>query len=234
MLTIDEIFNKILIRSGHFVMKKRNIELDVDSFRELVEDALDIYSDSVPYSKKYTKNLSGSRQITLDENFDTDMARKPDWLSEVHPIRTTGMLYGYYPNTIYGWGYASKYQSEALNDPVTAPWDYNKDSGLLVVPYSGYYKIRAVWRHIIEETTDADGNKTYIVKTISGRDQAFLKLCQAMFMIGIGRSRRAFTLNDLPILMDASEIVSDGRELYQEVIEQDLPKYQKFHLSYGG
>ena len=55
-----------------------------------------------------------------------------------------------------------------------------------------------------------------------------------MFMIGIGRSRRAFTLNDLPILMDAGEIVSEGRELYREVIEEELPKYQKFHLSYGG
>jgi hypothetical protein len=51
--------------------------------------------------------------------------------------------------------------------------------------------------------------------------------------LGVGRSRRAFTLNDLPIIMDASEIVQEGRELYKEVIEEELPKYQKFYLAYG-
>lgn len=234
MLTIDQIFNKILIRSGHFIIKKKNIELDVDSFRELVEDALDIYSDSVPYSKAYRKDLTGARQITLDENFDTDIGRKPDWLSEVHPIRSTGTVYGYYPSTVYGWGYGSHYQSDSLSDPVQAPWSFDKDSGELVVPYSGFYKIRAVWRHTIEERFDDNGDPEFFVSTLGNRDQAFIKLCQAMFMIGVGRSRRAFTLNDLPIIMDAADIVSEGRELYKEVIDEELPKYQKLHLAYGG
>jgi hypothetical protein len=215
-------------------MNVKNIELDVDNFRELVEDALDIYSDQVPFSREYEKDLTGSRNLTLDETFDPELGRKPEWLSEVHPIRTTGTFYGHYLNSHNRSGYGSQYSTTELSEPTIAPWKYNKESGKLTVPYSGFYKIVGVYRHTIEKTQDDSGNMTWTVNTIGNRDQAFIKLCQAMFMIGIGRSRRAFTLQDLPILMDAAEIVSEGRELYKEVIDEELPKYQKFHLAYGG
>jgi hypothetical protein len=214
-------------------MKKKNIELDVDSFRELVSDALDIYSDSVPFVDERTLNLQGTRQITLNESVYEELDRSPDWVSECYPVRSTGTIYGYYPHQVYGYGYASYYQSEELSDPVQAPFKFDKKTKLLVVPYNGFYNVKACFRHEIQEEEIDNGKLQYVVKTITNKDQAFIKLCQAMFMIGVGRSRRAFTLNDLPIIMDAAEIVSEGRELYKEVIEEELPKYQKFYLSYG-
>jgi hypothetical protein len=212
-------------------MKKKNIELDVDNFRSLVEDALDIYSDSVPYVKEKTLNFEGSRNKNLEDR-DEIATNKPDWISECHPIRATGRIYGYYRN-FYGGKSYGKYQTENLSEPIQAPYNYDFESGNLTVAYDAIYKIRMCWRHVVEEIDGADKDKQFVVKTLGNRDQAFIKLCQAMFMIGVGRSRRAFTLNDLPIIMDASEIVQEGRELYKEVIEEELPKYQKFYLAYG-
>lgn len=232
MLTIDEIFNKILIRSGHFIIKKNNVELDVDRFRVLVQDALDVYSDFSPYHQEYTLNLQGARQQDLS-TLNPDFGRKPDFLSEVHPIRAAGTVYGNYPHTVHGHGYGSHYQSEELSDPIQAPWKYNKETGVLSAPYNTYYKVVAVWRHQIDET-EIDGVPTYVVRTVSGQDHPFIKLCMAMFMMGLGRSRKAFTLNDLPILIDSSEIVAEGRELYKEVIDEELKNKQKFYLAYGG
>lgn len=210
--------------------------MDVDSFRFLVEDALEQYSDSVPFSRVYESiNLQNARRITLDENFDEELKRKPDYLSEVHPIRSQGSVYGYFANVHYGRGYSSNYQSVELSDPTHAPWDYNHETGLLVVSYSAFYKVRAVYRHLLEEIEDTNtGDFTYCIKTMSLRDQAFIKLLQGKFLLGLGKSRRAFTLNDLPILMDASEIVSEGKEMVEEAENEIQEKYKKIRLSYGG
>ena len=60
-----------------------------------------------------------------------------------------------------------------------------------------------------------------------------MTLVRGMFLKGIGRSRRAFTLNELPILMDAGDLISEGEALVEKA-EQQMQNHQKFRLASGG
>lgn len=235
MLTINKIFDKVLSRSGNYILRQSNIELDVDRFRQLVSDALETYNEFVPFHKEYTIDLEGTRQFTFTADYDPDIGKIPDWISVAYPIRSAATVYAYFPQRLYSYGYyGTHYQSEILSDPILVPWTYDENKHVLHVPYNGYYKVVAVFRHTIDQTNDPVTNKpTFSISTVDDRDQAFIKLCLSLFLIGIGRSRRAFTLQELPVLMDAADLVQEGKDLWQEVLDQDLQRYQKFYLAYG-
>lgn len=226
-MNISDIFDRILLRSGQFILRKSNVEIDVDSFRILVEDALSIYNKAYPFTKQYDREVVYPRQLILDSNFDHDMGRAPNWVSEVTPVRYLGNAYS------LGSMIGSTPIDGELIDPVHAPWDFNKQTGALTVPYSAYYKIIACYYHQIDEVEDENsGEMIYEVKTITIQDGVFFKLLQGMFLMGIGRSRRSFTLNDLPITVDASEMASEGREMLDEA-KEDIKNIQKFYLAMG-
>ena len=221
-------FDRVLLRSGQYIIKKAKVDIDVDSFRILVEDALADYTKAVPYSCDYTLNLNNSRNFTFPEDFDETLLRRPDWLSEVTPISSFGSF-----QSILTYQ-RPEYRAVEVIDPIQAPWDYNVKTHLLVVPYSSFYKVVGVYDHIIVETfNNGTGETDFTVPTINLRDQLFFQLLRGMFLQGIGRSRRAFTLSDLPIVMDADQLVSDGVEMENDAKEK-LNNVQHFHLAYGG
>lgn len=221
-------FDRILLRSGQFILRKSKVEIDVDSFRILVEDALAEFNGFSPIDKTYNDvSFLGARSMTLDEDFDPAIGRAPSWLSIVRPIRSSSG--GYFP---YGKHRNSPHTE--LIDPIEAPWDFDIQSKILTVPFSDIYKITAVYDHVIVETDDPNspGNILYSVPSITYQDLDFFRLLQGMFLQSIGRSRRAFTLNDLPILMDADTIASEGTELIEKAIE-GLQDIQKIRLAWG-
>jgi len=223
-LRIEDIFDRILLRSGQFILRKSRIDIDIDSFRILVEDALSEYSGFVPYEKPYTMDFNSQRNFTFPDGWDTDLNRSPDWIAEATPINSFGSI-----NTILNY---SGSPQNALIDPIQAPWDYNKVNKTLTVPYSAFYKVVACYEHeIVSEVID--GVTVYSVPTIDRKDQPFFDLLKGMFLQGIGRSRRAFTLNDLPILMDAETLASEGDEIMERALE-GLQADQKFYLAFGG
>lgn len=226
-MKITDIFDRILLRSGQFIIKRGNIDIDVDSFRILVEDALSDYSGAVPYSCDYDMNFNSTRSFKFPDDFDSELNRSPDWISEVTPISSHGSIYSVLNQ---GLTATSRTAYSELIEPIQAPWDYNKKTKVLTVPYSAYYKVTGVYNHeIISEIID--GVEVYSIPTISREDQPFFDLLRAMFLIGIGRSRRAFTLNDLPITMDADQLASEGEALLEKATEA-LQNDQKFYLAF--
>jgi hypothetical protein len=224
-------FHKVILRSGQFIMKPKHIEINIDSFRMLVEDSLAIYSKASPHVEKYKVDLVSRRQFIWDSTFDRLGRDRPDWLSEVTPVRNANIPYfsplnqGQYNQGI------NKYTE--IIEPLEAPWDWNKTDKTLTVPYSATYEITACYRHIIESFEDEDtGEELYEVKTIDEYDHVFLKILRAMFITGLGRSRKAFTMNDLPILMDADQMASEGQQMLEEA-KQELQNIQKAYLAYG-
>ncbi|MCK5604741.1 hypothetical protein KAR91_22820, partial [Candidatus Pacearchaeota archaeon] len=207
-MNLNDIFRRILVRSGQYILKTKNIEIDVDTFSVLVEDALEIYNNSVPFEKLYHEQIYYPRQLVMDDNYDPEMKRAPNWLSEVNPVRIYGAGY----NAVLFGNYVPSGVAE-LSDPIQAPWNYEKP--VLTVPYSAKYNIRAVYHHIVEELEELDSNDQRMlgVKTISIADSGLFMLLQSYFLQGIGKSRRAFTMSDLPIVMDAEVLVSDGETL---------------------
>lgn len=229
-MLLKRVFEKIVIRSGQFLLNSNNIELNVERFRELVEDALGIYSKFCPYDEHVVTEFSSSRSISLTDSIIKNITGKdylgtPDWVSDVMPVRL------YAINPLYVFRNLDPNANSELATKSFLPFEYRKPN--LYVSISGEMDIHCVWNHRIIETEDIYGSITYDLPTISTDDNLFLKLVQGMFLQGLGKSRRAFTLNDLPITMDASEIASEGAELEREAMEQ-MENDQKFYLAFGG
>ena len=72
----------------------------------------------------------------------------------------------------------------------------------------------------------------YRVDTITDADDEFFEILTGKFMKALGRSRRAFTINELPITMDASELVSEGDEMIRAAEESLVEKEMKLYLAY--
>ena len=221
-------FDRILLKSGQFVLAKSKVEIDIDSFRILVEDALAVYSKLNPYHQTITKQIISPRQTIFSENnpFSSDLI-VPDWISEVTPIKFAGLSLSAFNMQQYAA------RSSELIDPIQAPWDYSKP--VLTVAFSSSYKITGVFKHRITRVAGSDDmavSDSFEVKTITYEDNIFFDLLQGLFLQGIGRSRRAFTLNDLPITMDADAIASEGKDIFESA-KETLAQQSKFYLSMG-
>jgi len=211
-LKIRDIFTRVILKSGQFLLHRKNLEIDLDAFRILVEDALAEYSKSIPYTKNLSLNLTASRSHTFMD--DSVLLRKPDWVAEATPTRFSGTVIPLFN---------AQSNSDIFNDVdegVFNPWLYNDSTYTLTVPYSAHYKVVTVYDHLVDTISNADGTFDYEVKTISPRDRFLFDLITGLFLQGIGRSRRAFTLNDLPITMDSDQIISEGKEMETQALEE--------------
>jgi hypothetical protein len=227
-MNIRDIFDRILLRSGQYIIRKAKVDIDVDTFRILVEDALADYSKAVPYECDYDLNMNASRNYVFPNDFDPVLLRSPDWLSEVTPISSFGSLH-----TVFGHRQSSDSYCSEVIDPIEAPWVFNSKTKNLTVPFSANYKVTACYKHRIVATLNTSTGETdFTIPTITIDDQIFFRFLQGKFLQGIGRSRRAFTLSDLPIIMDADQMVSDGVEMVDRANE-DMNNVQKFHLAFG-
>ena len=68
--------------------------------------------------------------------------------------------------------------------------------------------------------TGLGSNPYYDLPNITYLDYKFLKLVQGRLMQALGRSRKSFILNDMPVTSDAAEMVSIGKELEQEAMTE--------------
>lgn len=86
-------------------------------------------------------------------------------------------------------------------------WVYRKPD--VYANFSGDAEVEAIYQYIInpDDTVDVD-------------DDLFVDLVTALFLISIGRSRRAFTVEDIPISTDATDLVSEGQSLYDTVVNR--------------
>jgi hypothetical protein len=218
-----------MLMSGQFLLNSNRIEVDPDRFRHLVDDALARYSKHSPHEEHMFVQMS-QRNVRLTAEFVCGLTGKeylgePDWVSDVMPVR----LYGYNPFFIFK-NLDPNYNSD-LQEKTQMPFKYRKPD--LYVSISAEYDVHAVWKHkVIETQTEREGF-VYEVPTISIDDTVFFLLLQGMFLSSIGRSRRSFTLQDLPIAMDAAEIAAEGQEIVEKAMEE-IEDHQKFYLAWGG
>lgn len=226
-MDIQKIWERTLVTSSQFILRKAKIELDVDSFRVLVEDVIEEYNKCRPYSCEFDLYVGAVTYKFTPENDKSDLGLKrvPDWISECVPIRT-------FLNGIASIG--MNYNQSSTSELIIAtqyPFVYKK--GVLTVALVGNHKITAVYKHIIVEVTDpSTGKTTYDIPTITLADIWFFKLLKARFMQGIGRSRRSFSLSDIPITTDAEALVADGEALEEKTIE-DMHLNKNLALVYG-
>lgn len=222
-MKIEEIWERIRVRSGQFILAKANIELDVDNFRTLVEDALSEYNKSRPFEKHYNIFIGNPRNFRFTPEFDDEVSRVPDWIAEATPAR------GFSSSSSVFSPMTGGMSNSELIDPLQAPWKYRKP--LLSVSISGDHSITAVYNHVVTSVEEDNGNVYWECKTIDvNEDPWFFKLLQGMFLQGIGRSRRAFTMGDMPILMDGDQLFSEGQAIEEKALE-DIHLNKKIYLT---
>lgn len=225
-------FNRILIESGQFLLEVNGIELDRDRFVILVKTVLGTYNKYDPIDAKFNLDLRFSRKHTFTD--DSEPYGIPDWISSVTPIQinTTSASH---PPRIKSVGsliaYFGNYRSNPeLEEKCTFSIDYRKPH--LYLPIEEIVDVHAVYSHKLREE-ESFGNILYHIDTIDHSFDTFFDLLRAKFMIAIGRSRRAFTLQDLPISSDADQLVSEGKELENETMEELIENEGKQYLSWG-
>jgi len=221
-MTLQEIFDRVMIEAGQFLISSDEIELDQRKFKTLVERSLAYYSRYSPVVDHILVDIenSESRQFT----FDDTMYRYgiPDFIADLIPIRVSGVV----PY------YLREYDRPRsnLDIKVEFPWVYRKP--VLTVPTNAQFDIKAVYKHKLKNI-GTDKTPLWDVATISDDDQEFIDLITGRFMIAVGRQRRAFTINELPIQVDASTLVSEGQEKERTAKEEIQNNKIKFYLSWG-
>jgi hypothetical protein len=108
------------------------------------------------------------------------------------------------------------------------PYTYRKP--VLTLPFSADFELHCIWHHRLVKLEGDDD--TWGIDTINKDDDEFFDLLQAKFLQAIGRSRRAFTLNDLPITSDAADLVAEGKELEDKAMTDLIENKMKWYLAW--
>jgi len=200
MITLDELWQYLLEETGQSLFEGLpEITYDQEKFKRFVQSVLSVYSKYCPVERSFNITVTGLRY-----DFTNHEHGVPEWLSKVMLVS-------------YPWGVITGERRSLfdfkLTIPPLRPWIYRKP--VLYVSVNGVYDVIALYNHEIQE--DDSGN--YYIETINHDDDLFLKLLTGRFLQRIGRARRAFTLNELPITSDAAEIIAEGKEMETEVLE---------------
>lgn len=232
-ILLTELADVVMIRSGQFIVGPfENVQLDYDKFWKLCRGVIYEYQNHKPITKKFNLDIPQTGYRFTSPN------PIPLWVSKVVPINGYGASSGFGSGGIGGSGdFAIITPHQAINlargasmggaggglssmFPQPSPFFFEYRDEVLYVSQSGMMDITAHYPYTWTETVDNDGKVTEVL--IDGIDPShdqYIELVLADFLVAVGRSRRAFTLNDLPITMDAPDLVSEGLELRDKVKE---------------
>ena len=229
-ILLTDLADIVMIRSGQFIVGAfENVQLDYDKFWKLCRGVIYEYQNHKPITKKFNVNVpqSGYRFASPDP--------APLWISKVIPINGYGAGMG--SGGFGGNGdFAIITPHQAINlarsasmggssvvssmFPQPSPFFFELRDDILYVSSSGMMDVTAHYPYTWAETVDDEGKVTEVL--LEGLDPShdqFIELVLADFLVAVGRSRRAFTLNDLPITMDAPDLVSEGLDRREKVKE---------------
>jgi hypothetical protein len=229
-MNIQDIFKRILVKSGQFLLRTDNIELDPDRFKMLVEEVLAVYNEYRPKEGRLLVNVGSPRTVTFDETTTSEegYTGPPAAIVDAVPVRPTAVNMYY----LRGMGFKNVPSGGYLQDKKFTPFKYNNPK--LTVAYSGDYDVEAIYHYEIVTSQDSSGTIIHDVPDLEVKDIYFFNMLQGKFLQSLGRSRRAFTINDLAITMDADQITSEGDEIYEKAFEQLVDNAARFYLAYGG
>jgi len=221
-MILQDMFERVLLNSGQFQISQDRIEINIDRFKTLVDQVVGIYNHYDPIDKHIFIEINTSRQYTFQIDTVTPDG-PPDNIVEIIPVRISGV----YPF------YLRDYDRPKSNLDVKTefPWEYRKPT--ITIPIQGEYDMHVIyWHKVIKD--ESVNPIQYRVDTIDDSYNEFMKLLTAKFMIGLALSRRAFTVNDLPITTDATTLADNGRELEKEAMEEIKTNKHKFYLAWRG
>lgn len=224
-MTLKELFDRALTNSGQFQYAQDRIELNVDAFKTLVMTCLGQYNSYVPWTANLFRSIQASRQWTFTiDNSPEVKGAIPKNIVSVTPVRIAGVV-PYYFRDLGG-------PTSTVQAKEEYPFVYRKPT--ITVPVSADYDLLCTFDHELKKVAPEDNSDQYEITTITDNDPVFIDLVTAKFLIGLGRSRRAFTMSDIPLLTDASDLVSEGKDMLAQAEEDMAEKQGKWYLAWGG
>lgn len=217
-MRLSEILDYVMVESGQWVVGDLDdLSLSYERFWVLCRSVLNTYHKSIPYTK--SENIYITKSYTFQKVWDDDslplnertlIKDIPSWVSSVLPV-------GYSAITNMALGiqlFQSLDNSKAPQQPTNWIWRYEEPT--LYVPYTGELDVR--WHSNYPYQLIKGDSGLLVDVDIQGlqSDEAFFKIMTGKFLQAIGRSRRAFTLTDIPVNMDSDSLVSEGKDLEAE------------------
>lgn len=208
MITKDQMIEYLLVNSGQYLLGDfvTTSGMEEKYFIALVKSVLVTYSNFIPVEKRKTMKLFNG--LKFDGKNGQDI---PQFIVEIRNKNQNvvgNILFGTNKNSVI-----SKHH-----------WEFNSDNSLSFRYPQGYYEVHYAVNHKYDE-------ETHSIDTLSEGDPLFLDLFTAQMMLSIGKSRRAFLLNDLPFTIDADSLVSEGESLKDSTMEK-LKERSRHYLGY--
>lgn len=201
-MTLTEIVDYLLVQSGQYILK--DFDKTLLSYKQLwrlIEPELLRYGKYRPVVKTFNMYLPSTSYTFL-----TDI---PDWISNVRPIEGS--------RSSIQSVFASNVTSN-LNIPRQFVWKYEKPR--LFCQYEGLFDITGMYLYsTVIENDDSGEIYDVVINNLDFSHTSFLDLIHGKFLMTIGKSRRAFTINELPITMDGDTLASEGESLYNDAKE---------------
>jgi hypothetical protein len=210
--TLNELIELVFLESGEFIVGNLEaINLDKDKFWLMTKRVLMVYNKYKPY--KVTQNIEvSSGKYTYDVSMTYGI---PSWISSVIPVDISNPFDLFY--------YAQRRLEEQIDEysllEIPRGFEWRYESPCLYVSSNGTMDVTEMHDHKYTETRVNGIIKNVTFDTMDDYDEHLIDLVTAKFLVAIGRSRRAFTLADLPITMDSDLLVSEGNELWNKSIE---------------
>ena len=247
-MLLTELIDIVMAESGQFITSDPGAENPLEClgvskelfYKGIVRPICALYERYRPLTRHFNRTAlpTGNAEATVifgsgdaDPDFDAseifdprvalanrDPGRTPKWISEVIPVNVltvAGILY-----LIQETRFTNVAEQSLLHEPRTFLWRY--EAPILYLTETGGMDITAHYSFVREELFDSEGKFVDVdmEDVDEGTDRIFIDLVIAKFLKKIGRSRRAFRLNDLPIEYDAAELVGEGIELEREARER--------------
>ena len=227
-MTLREIFEHVLINSGCAILGEKNVELKINDFSRIVEQCVSYMNKYDPDDRRIHIHVSKRFVYKFTGEEEGSLNRIPAWISDVIPTQLINTAYLPRWQPVLG-----RFMQHMIPDQFV--WNYQAPD--LYLDRDGRFEVHACYHHPSlpisgQVCDDKEGVVDIDYPTIHlGRDP-FLLMVQGKFMQGVGRYRRAFTLTDLPISMDASTLVDEGTRFEEAAKKTYQEDQSKFYLSF--
>lgn len=220
-MELEELKSVILVETGQYLAPFEATLLSDKEFLRLVATELAIYNNHKQHKevKRVTASQSGVYTFTSTRPDKKDL---PVYIIDARTSSSGSG--GTYWNVVNqsnrgstGASRSDRYKTGLAYQQLDN-FHYDKNSATIYFPESGTYEITCAYDRWLE-MAEADNVVQATVHHITVDDYKFIRLVAARFMLALGRSRRAFTIEGIPVSFDASEMVAAGEELYSSTKE---------------
>src|ERR1043166_6708581 len=92
-MTLQEMFDYVLVESGQFFIPVENLEINRDRFVTLVRGVLGIYNGKMPHEKKFNLNFSNRSVTFTADTLDINGQKTgiPKGVADMVPVRISGV-----------------------------------------------------------------------------------------------------------------------------------------------